>query len=331
MSDILPFYRGVNFSGLEYDRGHQPPIQYAPAYYLGQKRMNVVRLGFLWELMQPVVGGPLDPAFVAIVHKQIAGIRAYLGATILDLHNYGRRMVNGAEVIVGETPALTIAHFADFWTKLATEFGGDDMIYGLMNEPHDQDHEVCLRAINAGIFAIRSTGRPNLVMVGLPDWSGRYTFVAGTSAISLATRIVDPYANFALDYHCYLDPGSTGSQDPKMVAIVEPNVLSQVQDFTANCRSYGLRTMMTEFACSSAPNAMSAMSGVLDWVEANKDVWLGWCWLGAGGYLAHDVPWLLDPYASPFDVGNPQRIAAQTWAPPLVDKPQMAMLGRYLR
>ena len=65
------YLRGVNFTGMQYTPGERWPVSRAVDYYVGQKKMNVVRLPLLWELVQPQLNGPLDPAQTAGIADQV--------------------------------------------------------------------------------------------------------------------------------------------------------------------------------------------------------------------------------------------------------------------
>lgn len=87
----MPFLRGTNFGGMSYTPGQMWPVKPAVDYYISQKRMNVVRLCLLWELVQPQLNGEIDPEQKAGIEDQIDRITAAGAYVILELHNYGRR------------------------------------------------------------------------------------------------------------------------------------------------------------------------------------------------------------------------------------------------
>ena len=116
--------RGVNLSGLEF--GNAIPgalnIDYFESSqntfnYFAAKGLTTVRLPFLWERLQPIIGGSLDSGYKAYIDTQI-GYAANAGMkVILDCHNYGRRVVynNGGitELFTEAIPSL-IYPYADY-------------------------------------------------------------------------------------------------------------------------------------------------------------------------------------------------------------------------
>src|SRR5690606_33110246 len=92
---------------------------------------------------------------------------------ILDMHNYGRRKINGEEFLIG-TPEVKIKHVADAWRKLAAEFKSYSNIwgYGIMNEPHDMLESTPWFDIAQGIIkAIRKSDKKTTIIVGGDSWS----------------------------------------------------------------------------------------------------------------------------------------------------------------
>jgi endoglucanase len=72
----------------------------------------------------------------------------------IEPHDYGY----GFGALIGSTQTPNSA-FADFWGKLAQHFEANaNVIFGLMNEPHDQSATAWLGSANAAIAAIRSAG-----------------------------------------------------------------------------------------------------------------------------------------------------------------------------
>ena len=315
--------RGVNFSGLEYVGGHQVPVPMAVDYYLRQKRMNVVRLGLSWELIQPKLDGPLDQVVAGAVQLLIATIVAAGGTVIIELHNYGRR--DGQ--IIGATPAVTLAHFSDVWKRIATMFQGPSVAYGIMNEPHDMDDDLVIAMVNAGIAGIRVV--PGcfraLVLVGLNGWSGRAGYRGASSNYALISQIVDFANKWALDYHCYFDADSAGQS-----TAIEAGWLADVQAFTSWCAARGIRAFAGEYAFGTDPASLAAGAQFLAHLEANPNVWLGYTFWCGGGWTPYSYIFRLDPYGSRWDASNPDAASAATWAAPLVDRPQMAVLAKYL-
>lgn len=324
LSTALPFLRGVNFGGLTHETWSQAPAPAAYDYYLRQKKMNVVRLVFTWEWIQPRMQAPLDPERCRVIDEQI-GRAATTGAyVILEFHNFGRRTVDGVEQIIGESAACSATDFADAWGRMAQRWGRNDrVILGLMNEPHDQSTEVLLAVSNAAIAAIRRAGATGLVMVSGNDWNSM-GWSKGSDNQKWMLHIKDEANNFCFDVHHYFDDWSAG-QTPN----VREDSLASMLSFTAWAKAHRMRAFCGEFGCGVNKRGLDACRDLLAHIEANKDVFIGWAWWGAGGPWQPDYVFLLDPYASVTSPTNPDPAGALTWAEP-VDRPQMKLLQEFL-
>ena len=88
---------------------------------LCRKRLDLIRLPFRWERIQPNISGPLDPFQVATLKSQLSIAASLNMSVLLDCHNYARF---GSFVINGTTGPLTDVAFADMWRRIATEMHG---------------------------------------------------------------------------------------------------------------------------------------------------------------------------------------------------------------
>lgn len=323
-----PFFKGVSFTGMQYTPGEQWPVKAAVPYYLGQKKMNLIRLPLRWELVQPTLGAPLDAAQVVGISDQVNRATEAGAYIVLGMHNFGRRNAKGMPYIVGETPTVSVDHFADFWRRMADIWKGNPkVIFALMNEPHDQDDGVLIQSSNAAIRAIRAVGATQqLILVNGNGW-GIFGWRAGASNYSrLGLEIVDSADNFAFDVHLYFDEGSAGQS-----SVCKANAWqSSIRRFTDWARAHGKRAFCGEFAVGASADCGQKLAPFLTYLEDNRDVWLGWAWWGGGGWWQQNYIFRLDPYANPYDKQQPDPAAAKLWRPPLVDMPQMAFLQPFL-
>ena len=147
--------------------------------YFASKGMNVIRVPFLWETLQPVPLAPFNTDEISRFQAVIDYAVSKSLTVIIDPHNYARYY---GEIIGG--PSVSTASFADFWARLSTVFAGEQLVwFGLVNEPHDMPNDVWLAEANAAIAAIRGAGAENLILVpgngGRPramveQWERRY-------------------------------------------------------------------------------------------------------------------------------------------------------------
>ena len=307
--------RGVNLAGAEFGPGSLPGVfgadyTYPTAsevdWFMG-KGMNVFRLPFLWERLQPTAEGPFDP-------QELARLRAFVddaigkGAhVVLDPHNYARyydEVIGGG----GNAPATV---FADLWARLAAEFKDEDrVIFGLMNEPHDMPTELWLDDANAALAAIRAAGANNLVLVPGNAYTGAHSWNEGwygTPNGQVMGGVVDPGDHFAYELHQYLDADSSGTSQSCVSATVGSERLVAVTDWL---RQQGAQGFLGEFGGSADPTCLAALDDILVYLEANDDVWLGWTYWAAG-------PWWGEYMFSLEPSGG-------------MDRPQMEPLSKHL-
>jgi endoglucanase len=319
------FLTGINFSGLSYEPWSQWPLAAAADYFCNVKKMNVVRLCWAWEIAQPILNGPLDAKQVAGIEDQIARITGAGAWVVLELHNYGRRHEGDTDYIVGETTKVTSAHFADVWSKIATQWKNRErVIFELTNEPHDQDIKTLVRVSNEAIAAIRTAGASNMIMLCANNWNA-YGWRRGSANLTYMLDIVDPLDHFVFDVHQYFDEWGAG-KTTNVVAGWDAGLIS----FTNWARKNGKKGFCGEFGTPATAAGNTALRSFLSFLKDNHDVWIGWAWWGGGGWWQYDYLFRLDPYASKWEKANPFAARAENWSAPLIDMPQMTILDAYL-
>ncbi|PPU68992.1 glycoside hydrolase family 5 protein [Xanthomonas pisi] len=310
-------YAGINLSGAEIASAKRPGVvnvdyRYpTPGEYqhFADTGMNVVRLPVLWERLQPKNQGALDPAQLALIRQAVANAKAAHMVLIVDIHNYAKYY--GQKI---GTQRVPIATFTDLWRRLAVAFKNDDaVIFGLMNEPYDIAPQNWAAAAQAAIDGIRATGANNLILVPGALWSGAhswYSTIAGQSnAVALAS-LRDPLNRYAIEVHQYLDTDSSGTSASCVSATIGAE---RLRSFTGWLRSQRKRGFLGEFGSSSDRTCMLALDGMLRYLEANRDVWLGSSVWAAGAWWRADYPFTLQPD------GNGR------------DKPQLPILSAHAR
>jgi len=247
--------------------------------------MNTFRLPFRWERLQHSLFSALDAAELQRLHTTVGALLQLGAYVILDVHNYARngliRTSNGSAAIIGVD--IDANAFADFWSKLANEFGTyDHVIFGLMNEPHDMPTSAWLSAANTAIAAIRNTGASQLILVPGNCWSGARGWTQdceGSSNAATMINVHDPINNFAFEVHQYLDGDGSGNSDTCVSATIGSERLAQ---FTPWARAHGKRAFLGEFAVGDNSTCLAALDDMLDHVDANADVYLGWSYWAGG-------------------------------------------------
>lgn len=308
-------WRGVSLAGAEFGEGNLPgtynsdyvyPSASSVDYFKG-KGMNSVRLPFRWERLQPSLNQAFDTNELSRLTSFVQQVTAKGVTVMIDPHNYARYRGN----LIGSY-AVPNSAYADFWSRLASQFKGNNLVvFALMNEPHDMPTEQWLSGANAALAAIRATGATNIVTVPGNAWTGAHSWLKsdyGTPNGTVMKGIVDPGKNMVFEVHQYLDADSSGTSS----ICVSPTIgAERLTAFTGWLRSNGYRAFLGEVGAAANDTCNQAVTGVLNYLQANTDVWAGWTWWAAG-------PWWGDYMFSIEPSGT-------------VDKPQMSVLQPYLK
>ena len=307
-------WRGVSLAGAEFGPNQLPgtyntdfayPTAASAAYFKG-KGMDTVRLPFLWERLQPSLNQGFDATELSRLTGFVQQVTATGVTVILDPHNYARYRGN----LIGSS-AVPNSAFADFWSRLATQFKGNaKVVFGLMNEPREMPTEQWLAGANAALAAIRTTGATNIVTVPGNAWTGAHSWLQnwyGTPNGTVMKGIVDPGKNMVFEVHQYLDADSSGTNDTCASTTIGSE---RLKDFTAWARSNGYRALLGELGGAANDTCNRAVANMLDHLQANTDVWSGWTWWAAGP-LWQDYMYSIEPSGT-------------------TDKPQMSVLQPYL-
>ena len=200
-----PFLLGVNLAGAEFgngdaQNGHEDPNTVPGVYgrdytypthaeidYYASKGLEIIRLPFLWERLQQTKLGPLDPAELGRL-DDVVNYAASKGLKIeIEPHNYGY----GFNALVGSSDTPN-SDFADLWSKLASHYKSNpSVIFGLMNEPHNQSASEWFDSANAAIAAIRSAGAIQEILVPGTAFDGAWTWKQSGNQDN-SSKVLDP-------------------------------------------------------------------------------------------------------------------------------------------
>lgn len=309
-------WRGISLSGAEWGEKHFPgvpgkdfvyPTVASTAYYQAQG-MNLMRIGFRWERLQPTLMGEFDAAELARLRAFVDGTTARGLHVLLNPHNYAAYK----DVHVG-TPEVPIAAFADFWRRLALAFKDNPKVqFGLVNEPRNMPTETWAQAAQAAVDAIRATGASQLITLPGNGYTGAWSWFEktwyGTPNAEVMGQVRDPLDHMVFEVHQYLDKDGSGTK----AECVSPQIgVERLQRFTAWLKAHQRRAVLGELGGGANAVCEQAVKGALKHLEANADVWTGWLWW-AGGPTWGDYFLSLEPGAD----GQ--------------DKPQMRWLAPFL-
>lgn len=206
---------GVNLAGLEFGPTILPgkagtnyfvPNEAELDYYQS-KGLSLIRLPFLWERIQPTLGGDLDPTHLALIDDFVAKASTKGMSVILDIHNYGRYPEKGN--VIGSTGGPTVANFQDLWTKLATHYANEPAVWAfdLMNEPHNMGSVSWFTIAQAGIDAVRTVDNTHVILVEGDNWSKGSTWPQYNNNLK---NLNDPADNLVFEAHQYFDNDQSG-------------------------------------------------------------------------------------------------------------------------
>jgi endoglucanase len=268
------------------------PFDIARAYAIPYTDLNAVEIGY----MKPVVDYYLSK-----------GIRV-----LLDPHNYGMIYDNrtGAERLIGVDPEGTNM-FADFWGRMATLYKNyPNVVFGLMNEPHQQTAAQWYTGAVPAIKAIRAAGATQLILIPGTSWTGAWSWNSSGNAAAWTGFNGDPQNNFAFEMHQYLDYDGSGTHEACVV-----NSSQRLDVATAWLNTNNFKGFLGEFAWTVDPSCAKEGPGILDYLSAHSNVWIGWTYWCGGLWFPSNYMFLLDPLS---------------FAPPVVDRPQMPILLAHL-
>src|SRR5262245_61066273 len=306
-----PLLLGVNLAGAEF--GSNVPGVFGTDYtypthaeidYYASKGLGVIRLPFLWERMQHAEFGALDATELGRL-TDVVNYATGKGLKIeIEPHDYGYGF--GALIGSAQTPNSA---FADFWSKLAQHFEANaNVIFGLMNEPHDQSATAWLGSANAAIAAIRSAGAVSQeILVPGSYWDGAWTWTSTDNAAVVGTGVQDPAHNFAFEVHQYLDSDGSGTHPGAISATIGVERLTAITQWA---QATGNHLFLGEVGVTTDQTSLTAFDGMLTYMQQHTGAWQGITYW-AGGPWWGNYMFSIEPQNG-------------------VDKPQMAILVQHL-
>ena len=245
-------------------------------HFATNDQLNLFRIPVGWQyLVNNDLGGTLYESFFSTYDQIMQACLATGALCILDVHNYARW--NGG--IIGQG-GPTNAQYTSLWAQLAQKYASQsNVIFGLMNEPHDLNMTIWATTLQQVVDTIRENGATTQTIL----LSGtNYDAVGGfqtNSAPALSTIVDHDGSTDKLIYeaHQYLDnEGGTTAQ------CVTNGVDDQLEPMTAYLRSAGRKAMLTETGGGNTASCVTDVCEELSYLNSNSDVWLGWVGWAAG-------------------------------------------------
>ncbi|CAF9923012.1 hypothetical protein IMSHALPRED_005827 [Imshaugia aleurites] len=239
-------------------------------------QLNLFRLPVGWQyLVANDLGGTLDPTFLSTYDSIMQSCLATGALCILDVHNYARW--NGG--IVGQG-GPTNDQFSNLWVQLAQKYAAQaNVVFGLMNEPHDLDMPTWAATVQQAVTAIRDNGATSqMILLSGTNYDAVGGF-ANTSAPALSS-VQDSdgtYDKLIYEAHQYLD-----GQGGTTTECITNGVDDTLAPLTTYLRSVGRRAMLTETGGGNTASCETDVCAELSHLNYNSDVWMGWVGWAAG-------------------------------------------------
>jgi len=243
--------------------------------------MNVIRVAFVWERMQPQLYGSLVASELKSLDAIVDHAERISVTVVLDVHNYG--YFQGQ--VVGDA-AVSADALADLWRRLAERYRSRPKVaFGIMNEPSRQDAAKWVEIQQKSIDAIRRAGARQLILVTGTNYSGAHSWFKKKGEMSNAEALIkvkDPASNYMVEVHQYFDIDSSGTRPECVSASVG---VERLKAFTEWLRQTGKRGFLGEFGASKHPTCIAALRETMRYLNSNKDVWGGWTYWAAAAWF----------------------------------------------
>ncbi|KAK4185431.1 family 5 putative glycoside hydrolase [Podospora australis] len=290
---------GVNQSGAEFGKDTLPgtlgkhytwPVRSSIDALMG-KGMNTFRIAFMMERLVPSkLNGPVDAAYAKGLTDIVSYVTSKGAYAVLDPHNFGRYY----EKVITDVEA-----FKAWWVTAAKLFANDPLvIFDTNNEYHDMDNDLVRRLNQAAIDGIRSTGATSqYIFVEGNSWSGAWTWVSSGNGQTLSS-LSDPSDKIVYEMHQYLDADGSGTSDKCVSTTIGVERVRAATEWLKQNKKKGI---LGETAGGANPTCLSALTGMLSYLQQNNDVWTGWLWWGGGPWWGNYIFAMEPPSSVAYD------------------------------
>ncbi|WP_263258693.1 glycoside hydrolase family 5 protein [Pseudomonas oryzihabitans] len=228
------------------------------------KGIKLIRFPVIWERLQPVLGGPLDPTYAALVDQTFANAQKYGMRIILDLHNY--TFYRGS--VIGSA-AVPYDRYQEIMTRIAQRWSSQPSLYAydIMNEPHDSMAQWPIAA-QYGINGVRAVDKTKPIMIEGNGWSEATRWPWWNDSL-LALK--DPSDNLIFQAHSYFDESAGGNYTGIDVGKLGPDYgVERVRPFVEWLKKNKKRGMIGEFGVpDNDPRWLPLMDRMLAYLKQN--------------------------------------------------------------
>ncbi|WP_295464432.1 cellulase family glycosylhydrolase [uncultured Pseudomonas sp.] len=228
------------------------------------KGIKLIRFPIIWERLQPVLGGPLDPTYAALVDETFANAQKYGMRIILDLHNY--TFYRGS--VIGSA-AVPYTRYQEIMTRIAQRWSNQPSLYAydIMNEPHDSMAQWPIAA-QYGIDGVRAVDKTRIIMIEGNGWSEATRWPLWNDAL-LALK--DPSDNLVFQAHSYFDESAGGNYTGIDVGKLSQDYgVERVRPFVEWLKKNNKKGMIGEFGVpDNDPRWLPLMDRMLAYLKQN--------------------------------------------------------------
>lgn len=273
---------GASESGAEFGQGTVPGA-YGKDYIwpsttaiqtLMDQGMNSFRIPFLMErLAQGTMTAELDADYLSNLTAVVDYVTAAGSYAILDPHNFARY---GGSII------SSTADFTTFWSNVAKVFvDNSKVVFDCNNEPHDMTTATqTAELMQACIDGVRGAGaNTQYIFVEGTSYTGAWTWTTSGNSDNMGD-LKDTVDNLLVyEMHQYLDSDGSGTSGTCVSTTIGKE---RVEAATTWLKDNGKIGIIGEFAGGANADCETAVTGLLDYLTENSDVWAGALWWGAG-------------------------------------------------
>lgn len=242
--------------------------------------MDLVRLPFVWERIQPKLNTNLNSAELARLMQSLDYAQKHGVKVILDLHNYYRYYGK----LIG-TKDVPIESFASVWKQIAQKVVNHPAVegYGLMNEPYSTNG-LWPQAAEAAAKAIRTVDSKRWIYVAGDRYSSAFHWPKYNTTLINSPWMRDPKNNLVYEAHMYLDHDYSGNYANTKETFAPNLGVERVKPFVEWLKANKLRGFIGEHGVPDfAPSSMVAMDNLLTYLRQNcvpMTYWAAGPWWG---------------------------------------------------
>ncbi|KAG6355997.1 hypothetical protein INS49_015382 [Diaporthe citri] len=178
------------------------------------------------------------------------------------------------------------ADFKTFWTNLAGSFKANDkVVFDCINEPHDMTTDTQTAELNqACVDGVRGAGATTqYIFVEGTSYTGAWTWTTSGNSEHMGniTDTVDDLLVYEM--HQYLDSDGSGTSTECVSSTIGKERITAATTWLRENNKVGV---IGELAGGDNEQCKTAVTGMLDYMVENSDVWIGALWWAAGPWWA---------------------------------------------